>query len=138
MTTPSLPTMRPTTDTYGPDLVNDRPVTRRDRELDADYWNKLKADVAAACEVAPLAIVRVTNNGATAAVAAQRPSVLGAVTATRVSAGCVDVVIPTGVIPLDAHLTPRGAATYSTSTQITGQTVRCWTSNDTDFTLVVW
>lgn len=39
MTAPSLPTTRPTTDNYGPDLVDDRPVSRRDREFASASWN---------------------------------------------------------------------------------------------------
>lgn len=137
-TTASLPTTRPTSDTYGPDLTNDGHVVDRERELDADNWNKAKADIAAACEVAPLAIIRIANDGVTATVAAQRPAALGTVTATRAGSGYVDVTFPGGVTPLDAIVTVRGAATLATSTQITGQVVRCWTSADADFTLLVY
>ncbi len=150
-TAASLPTTRPTSDTYGPDLTNDDPVADREHELDADNWNKIKADVAAACEVAPLAILRVTNDGVTPAVARQRPTALGTVTVSRLSAGHVQVTLPGDVAPIDAVATPVGNGalaasttnTYSTAVYISGSTVDVYTANsggaaDVDFMLVIY
>ena len=142
-TAASLPLTRPTQDTYGPDLVNDRPVTRRDRELDATYWNKIKADVAAACQAVPLATISIINAGA-ASVASQTPAALGTVYATRLATGRVKVSMPAGVIPACAIPSPIGAWFGTAQVEsISGQDIIVRTATsaalvDSDFSLVVW
>lgn len=150
-TTPSLPQTRPTSDTYGPDLVNERPVSRPDYELDANAWNQAKADIAAACQVVPLAIVRVSNNGTSTTVVRQRPSSLGAVSVARAGAGHVTVTMPANVVPLDAMVTAAGTGalvasgsnTYRTAVYVNGNAIDVYTVSDAgavdvDFTLVVY
>jgi hypothetical protein len=59
----TLPNARPVSETYGPDLINDRAIVDDERELDAENWNLLKSDVAFAAGVVPIAVLKIEHSG---------------------------------------------------------------------------
>lgn len=146
-----LPTTRPASSSYGSELENDFPVEDPTREVDATNWNKLKADAAYAARMSPLLILRISNDGATAAVAAwlgpEGFDIGGSITVNRTGTGIVEVDLTgAGFTPIFCEATAeattgtkRGATTSLSGLVIT---VNCWEPNDVlrdeYFLLKVW
>lgn len=88
-----LPTTRPLAANYGEDLINERPIRNPQLEASADDYNDVRHDTAYLGQVAALARIRITNDGATVAVGAAYGITSGHVTLTRVGAGHVKIEI---------------------------------------------
>ena len=143
MTTPSLPQTRPTSDTYGPDLADERPVSRPNYELSSAAWNQLKADVGAIGAVITLLRAVITNNG-TVAVADAAGVAAASITVTRVAQGHVQIAMPSGIVPRFVHVTPRAPGMIVPTYGISGVTIDVYTYNgltaalgDYDFSIEV-
>ena len=125
--TASLPNARPTADTYGPALQNERKVTRPIFEIDCAYWNKIREDLAAAGLVAVLVRAKITNNGSVA-VADATPIAPGTITVAHIATGHVRITVPTGVAPRFASFECCVANTVCAfSYTITGQVIDVYT-----------
>ena len=59
-----LPATRPLSETYGPDVVDDKPIEDPEREAAAETWNAIKHDTAYAARMTPLLRLHVVNTGA--------------------------------------------------------------------------
>lgn len=142
-----LPDTRPLSESYGPDVVDDRPLEDPERELAAENFNSIKADVAYAARMTPLLKIRVSNNGTATVTDVVGPEGVTAadVTATRTALGNVTVDWSgTGVSGSDVFASARDATTYgvcfqravaSTSVDITTFDGSAFDGN---FTLWVW
>ena len=142
----NLPETRPTTDAYGPDLSNARPVKNPQKELDAKNWNQMKADVAQIASTIARARIVVSNNGSTVAVVRAYGVDSSTVVVTRVSPGVVTVRVP-GMSIYDGEATARStaanAAACGPDSTTPGDTWRVCTSNggmvvDSDFVLSLY
>jgi len=142
----TLPTSRPSVDTYGPSLVNDQPVADRTRELDATSWNAMRDDVAAMGAVVPFAVLRIDVSGGVAALGAKLPSALTSPTLTYVGTGNVKVTI-SGPVPVVASACAInvGANVAARIVSISGQDITIQTfatvtgtATDAPFVLLVF
>lgn len=87
-----LPATRPITSSYGQSLQNEKPVRNPALEADATNYNDVRADVAFCGQLVPIAMIKVSNNGAVAKVRGYAID-LTYVTLTRTAAGKVTVDI---------------------------------------------
>ena len=104
-----LPTTRPLSASYGPDMVDDDPVVDPNLETPAARWNDVKADLAFVASVAPLAIVRVDVAGGVATKVRVRGLASASVTVTIGGLGFVQVDFA-GITVLDAEANPINTA----------------------------
>jgi hypothetical protein len=150
-----LPGARPVSSDYGPTVIDRVPVKDPQRQTSASTWNDIKSDAAYAARMCPLLRIRITNNGAAAAVA----SVVGPegvltsqVTVSRTSQGIVAVdwsatsVSADDVFAVARHatqhrmagvvgLSPTGCTVFCESRTVSGGVVAL---DDSDITLLVF
>ena len=117
---PYLPNTRPSSDNFGEDLENDKPVADPGRELDATNWNGVKGEVAQIASTVPLAIVGIYNNGSSATVTIAMGMSADDISATLVSPGVVEVVF-TGLAIQAALVTMIGTGTTFGITYTAGE-----------------
>lgn len=139
-----FPQVRPTTDLYGPTLQDDGPPEDPTKDLSATYWNALKNDVAAIGQNAPLAVIRITNNGTTASVlwvSGTLPTANVHPTRNGLSDVTVAIDASVGIFINGASCTSNTSGATNPNAIISGLnalSVRCIGAADCDFTLCLY
>jgi hypothetical protein len=142
----TLPNMRPTSETYGPDLINDRAIVDDERELDAASWNLAKEDLAYCAGVVPIAVLKVDHSGGGTSISTAKGIPSGQFTVTPNGTGDVTIARASGSWLIDSaqvtalSSTPKICAvelvsTTSVRVRITDHANAAAYSN---FTLALW
>lgn len=139
---PFFPGQRATSEQLGPDLTNASPVDYPGEELDADNLNRMKAELAASLQVAPLAIVvfTITSTPSAVVIAARGISDLTKIGVVRVGAGQANVTFDPSLGIFGVAAIANGNNGQSAEVDFIGPTnvFDVLALADGTFTLVVW